>query len=164
MKPSGARDREIGQKALSLNWISSREQLWGYRDATSWSSAKLQYLRRFLEGGCSSCDAAAEALQRLKRRSGDNERIEYDYWSKASTTPRITSSYDVLGLRKLYHQGHFKLQSLWALGVRHESFSSMLCGVLFRSLGCNVVIAYQRSSSDLNQKAISVVVQQGSDQ
>ncbi|XP_077553627.1 uncharacterized protein LOC144168541 [Haemaphysalis longicornis] len=119
---------------------------------------KFQYLRSLLTGtsmtavrGLQATEACYEdAVEILKRRFGNKEKIEQEHLAQLRTLPSVASSEDVRGLRRLYDHVQAHIRGLKGLGMSMSSYSAMLSGVLLSELPKEMVVDFHRELSRTN--------------
>lgn len=118
-------------------------------------SQKFQYLRSLLTGaamtsikGLQATEACYDdAIDILQRRYGDKERIQQDHLGKLRALPRVSSSADVRGLRRLFDHIQMHIRGLRGLGVCASTYSAMLCDIILSSLPQDMIVEFHRQTS-----------------
>lgn len=135
-------------------WSSFWEQFEGtiHNNASVSINDKFHYLRKYLVGDAAATIAGlpttetcyTDAISMLQQRFGDKQKIEQHHLTVLRHLPRVKSSNDVQGLRKLYDSTQLNVRCLVALGVSTSSFSAMLCNILLQALPYEIVLDYHR--------------------
>ena len=113
---------------------------------------KFNYLKSLLSGtaleaiqGLTLTDANYnEAVTILQKRFGNRQQIIDKHMDKLLNVEPVTSSRNISGIRHLFDTVEANIRSLNSLGVRSESYSSLLSSVLLSKLPEEVQLLISR--------------------
>ncbi|XP_077560886.1 uncharacterized protein LOC144175730 [Haemaphysalis longicornis] len=136
------------------SWMSFWEQFNGavHTNRALTATDKFHYLRNYLSGeaaaaiaGLPTMEARYEsAVQLLKDRFGDKNRIIQRHFRNLRELRRVTSHSEDKELRRLYDCVTLNVRCLNVLDVSTSSFSEMLYDVLLEALPKEIFLAFHR--------------------
>lgn len=89
-----------------------------------------------------------EAIEILQKRFGNKQLIINKHMEQLLNVDSVTSQYDVKGLRHLYDVIESNVRSLKSLGVKAESYGSLLSSVLMTKLPSELRLMASRKFGD----------------
>ena len=131
---------------------------------------KFNYLKSLLER--EAFDAIAgltlssanyqQAVAILKKRFGNRQVIVTRHMDILLNLTAITGDYDLRGMRRLYNEVETNIRSLTALGVKSETYGTMLTSVLLTKLPPEMRLLISRKSprSELDLDTILVTLEE----
>ncbi|XP_077536147.1 uncharacterized protein LOC144148488 [Haemaphysalis longicornis] len=113
---------------------------------------KFQYLRELLNGKAAASIAGLQATSEcyddaidiLKRRFGETQRIVQEHLVRLRSLPSVQASDDVKGLRKLMDYVHCHMRGLKALNTSSATYETMLTDIILQALPTDVFVGYHR--------------------
>lgn len=100
-----------------------------------------------------------EAIEILRKRFGNKQLIINKHMEQLLTTDGVTSQHDVKGLRRLYDVIETNVRSLDSLGVKAESYGSLLSSVLMNKLPPEIRLIASRKFGDKDSWEFSALLQ-----
>ena len=117
---------------------------------------KFNYLRSFLKGAARDAVSGLmltaanyqEAIEILKRRFGNRQRIISRHMDIMMNADSVTSHNNVKALRQLYDVMESNVRSLKSFGVTSESYGSLLASILMNKLPSELRLIISRKIGD----------------
>ena len=99
-----------------------------------------------------------EAIEILRRRFGNKQLIINKHMEQLLSIDAVTSQHDVKGLRHLYDIIEANVRSLDSLGVKAESYGSLLSSVLMNKLPSKLRLIASRNFGDKDSWEFSALL------
>ncbi|GBN98169.1 hypothetical protein AVEN_78940-1 [Araneus ventricosus] len=118
--------------------------------------SKFNYLKAHLsgtaletiEGFCISSENYAKAVTLLEQRFGRKETLVNTHMSQLLEIPPLKRSNDVKSFRQLFDKVQIHIRSLESLGIKSDTFSTLLSPVILKSLTSDSVFEFNKEFGD----------------
>ncbi|GBN48574.1 hypothetical protein AVEN_248708-1 [Araneus ventricosus] len=144
------------EKILSLKDIDKelesaeeyREKLVTYRFKASKYIRNLNQTLKTIEGFSISSENYAKAVTLLEQRFGRKETLVNTQMSQLLEIPPLKRSNDVKSFRQLFDKIQIHIRSLESLGIKSDTFSTLLSPVILKSLTSDLVFKFNKKFGD----------------